>query len=294
MAKDGGRALTKKIEISKAQQVMLVAVGGASLAIGATIVVAINFIKYIGFNTKVITAKDESIAGYSKAIAASGACRKPTGKNGIYSSADLKKCEPNSVRAEEVADSLRGKILIDLAADENLESVARDVEDCNAGMTYSEMLEKYQDAVNRDEKEKMLNVIKTCSALRVIPDALPAGSNAESLLASLNQIFNISNWTPETLAPAGTGGEIEDSAFLSNIPVTLSIQTEGETTISILNNIEKSIREFNVVNAKIEWASENEIYLDAEAEAFYVEPETLVETTKTIRATTPKKKGAKK
>ena len=293
MAKSDGQALTKKIEISKAQQVMLVFVGGASLAIGATIVVAINFIKYIGFNTKVIAGKDDSITGYSRFISASGTCRKPASKDGVYTSAELKKCEPNTVRAEEVGDSLRGKILIDLASDQNLESVARDASDCLAGMTYSEMLEKYQDATIRDEKDKLLNMIKTCSALRVIPDALPAGKNTESLLASLNQIFNISSWTPETLAPSGSGGKVEDSATLSSIPVSLSIQTKGETTISILNNIEKSIREFNIVNAKIEWANADEIYLDAEAEAFYVEPETVAETTKTIKASTPKKKGAK-
>lgn len=291
----GGGALSKKVKISKAQQTILVSVGVASVMIGVTVVVAINFIKYIGFNGKVITAKDEAISGYSKAISSSGACQKPRADNGIYTSAELKKCDPNSINAEDVPGTLRYSVFVDLAKDKNLESVARESESCTK--TYDELLSEFQNAMIIEEREKLLEDIKTCSALRAVPDALPANKNVESLLASLNQLFLISGWMPETLAPAGSSTVPEDEVRdLLDIPVRLSIETRNDSTIRVLNTIEKSIREFNITMASIEWAEdelsgESKLNVEAQAKAYYIEGAGLVETEKEINASKMAKKG---
>ena len=61
-------AVGKRIKISKMQQHMMLAVLGASLVFGISVVISIFFIKYIVFYTKVIDAKDQSISNYYKAL----------------------------------------------------------------------------------------------------------------------------------------------------------------------------------------------------------------------------------
>ena len=52
----------------------------------------------------------------------------------------------------------------------------------------------------------------------------------------------------------------------------------------VLNNVERSIREFDIERATIEWGSNNTLSLSAEATAYYVDPATITETTETIKA----------
>ncbi len=54
---------TKRVKISKAQQITMLEVLAASLILGTCLVVAIFLIKYIKFNTKIIAAKNEAISG---------------------------------------------------------------------------------------------------------------------------------------------------------------------------------------------------------------------------------------
>ena len=298
MAKD--MAISKRLKISKAQQEIFLAVGAASLIIGVAIVFAIYFIKYISFNTKIITEKDAAIAAYSSAISDAGICKKPSGKT--YSISELEKCDPNNISAEEVTGSLRANILLDMAANEDLESVARDgLAVCYVGgttdgekYTQEKLLEKYQDAEDDDTRAYWLSMIKMCSALRVVPDALPAQQNEEALMSSLNQIFILSGWMPESLSPSGSTSTSE-IAGVGAIPVSLSIEASSAVTHGVLSSIEKSIREFAIEAATIDWGGDDRLTLSAQATAYYAESKTAVEEEKIVYATdAAKKKGNKK
>ncbi len=53
--------------------------------------------------------------------------------------------------------------------------------------------------------------------------------------------------------------------------------------MSVLNNIERSIREFNIKTATIEWSGSDNLLLQAQANAYYMDKSIITETKKTIR-----------
>ena len=300
MKKEESVPATKRVKIDNAQRTMLIGVFAASLIVSASVVLMVYFIRYIGFNARIIGAKDAAITGYSDAIKNSGACKKPKGK--IYTDAELQSCSPNDIEVNEVLDSLRYNVLVDMASNENLESIARDSlsvcanKESGEKYTYDELTKMYENARNDEERSYYLGMVKLCSALRVVSDALPTQRNDEALMSSLNKIFLISGWEPESLSPAGNSSSSVVTG-LYTIPVNLSIDATSETTLRVLSNIEKSIREFSIDSAKIEWSGElngtPEITLTARAESYYMNPVEYKETTQTIYAT-GKKKGANK
>ena len=262
-----GIAITKRLKISRAQQETFIAVLIASLVVGVGAVLSIYFIKYIAFNSKVIDAKNDAITAYETTL-----------KN---------------------VKSLRNNVLDNMASNEDLEAVARDsLTDCydqisGEKITYSEWNEQYEKAETQEAKDYYFGMLKICSALRVIPDALPAQKNDEALLASLNQIFIISKWNPESLSPNGTITESKIDG-LGVIPVSLSVETDSNTTLKVLNNIERSIREFDIATATIEWSGSDRLSLKAQAAAYYTQESGVKETTKTVYASNAaKKKGNK-
>ena len=287
-------AIGKRLKISKAQQNMLLAVAGASIVLGVGIVFSIWLIKYIFFNMKVIDAKDVAISEYNEVIKVTGACKAPAASNGLYSDAEIENCDPNNGPSNE-AGTLRYKLLVEMANNNNLESVARDgVSRCyNDGekMSYDYIYEQYEKAESDEMKDWWLDTIKSCSALRVIPDALPSGENPEALLASLNQLFNLSGWEPETLS-RGQSDDVGEELIiegLNSIPVSLSLKTDSRTILKVLGKIELSIREFAVNSATIKWDSENTLELDADAMGYYMDPISIEETTKEVRASEGRK-----
>ena len=292
-------AITKRAKINEAQKVMYAGVFAASLIVGAAIVLVVYFSRYIAFNSKVIGAKNDAIKSYSNAIRDTGTCKKPKGET--YTDEELKQCSPNDIDAEDVAGTLRNNVLVGMASNANLESVARDSlsvclnPNTNEKYTYEELNKMYEEAANDDERSYYLGMVKLCSALRVVPDALPTSKNEEALMSSLNQIFILSDWDPESLSPSGNGGAAEISGLYS-MPVNLSVDGDSATTLRVLSNIEKSIREFAISSASIEWSGElngsAQLTLSARATAYYADPVEFKETPKTIYAS--KKKGAKK
>ena len=143
----------------------------------------------------------------------------------------------------------------------------------------------YNDAKTTSELVFASNLIQSCSALRVIPDALPAYQNEEALLSSLNKIFLISGWEPDSLSPSGTSGKSSFGNNLYEISVRLSVESNTATTVTFLDNIERSIREFNITRATIEWGSNDTLILNAQATAYYTTPTTIEEASKTIEPT---------
>ena len=289
-------AIGKRLKISKAQQNTLLAVLVASILLGIGIVLSIWVIKYISFNMKVINAKDVAISEYSAVIKTTGTCPAPAARNGVYSDAELDKCDPNNT--EVGADTLRYKILVEMAKNDNLESVAREsvaacYDDNGNKMKYDYIYSQYEKSDSDDERDYWLSTLSICSALRVIPDALPSTENVEALLASLNQLFILSGWEPESLAP-GKNNNISSALLidgLKNIPVSLSLKTDSRTTIGVLNKIEQSIREFAISTATVKWNSETTLELNADATAYYIDTLSLDEQVKEVKASS---NGSKK
>lgn len=284
-------AIGKRLKISQAQQHMLLAVFGAAIVFGACLAATLYFVKLISFNAEVIAAKEAAIRAYSDTIKNVGVCTKPRGDT--YSDDELKACNPNTTSLSAVSGTLRSNILQGVASNVNLSMVSKESgTNClntqtGRNWTYDELQEKYNNAETDAEADVASALMKTCSALRVIPDALPAIKNESALLSSLNQVFIISGWEPESLSPSiNTDDGTED---IRPIDVSLSVEADAETTIRVLNNIERSIREFNINTATIEWDNDG-LNLKARATAFYVDKTELIETTNVIKAVKDGKK----
>ncbi len=287
-------AIEKRAKISQAQQYVLLAVLGASIFLGVAIALIFFFIKQISFNSDVIAAEEQSIVSYSDAIRDIGVCKKP--KGAVYSDEELKNCNPDSIDVSSIPGTLRANIIDNLAANTALNSVPKEsTSGCINPYTgkkysYEELNKIYEEAENDDDLVKASELIQSCSALRIIPDAIPAFRNEEALLSSLNKIFLLTGIEPETLSPTGASGESTYSKGLESISVRLSVESETATTVGFLENVEHSIREFNIERATIEWAQDGKLVLQAQAAAFYMKPSELLETTEIIKAT----KGSKK
>lgn len=280
-------AISKRLKISEAQKYMVLSVLGASIMLGIAISLVMRFTDQIAYNAKVIGEADDSIKKYSNVIANTGACQKPKGDT--YSGAELDKCTPDSVEAEEVPGSLRYSILKDLASNENLNSVPKENDsgcidpDTGKNYTYSELSKIYSEANGSEQLNEASQLIKSCSALRVIPDALPVTRNEEALLASLNKLFKISNWEPESISPSeDVIDDIQEVDGTNPISVNLTVDADSGTTMTVLRNIERSIREFNIEKATIEWGGNSTLRLQAQATAYYTDKASIIETEKTV------------
>jgi hypothetical protein len=280
-------AILKRAKISQAQQYMLLAVLGASIFLGIAISLVVYFVNKISFNANVIAEEEKAIVAYSDSIENIGICTSPKGP--IYTDEELNKCNPDSIDVSSVPGTLRSNILERMAANEALSSVPKEnTSECinpttNKNYTYEELQDFYNNAETSEQLMAASNLIQSCSALRVIPDALPAFKNEEALLASLNKIFIVSGWEPDSLSPTSTSTAAKFGTNLNTLSVRLSVEANSATTLTVLNNIERSIREFNIERATIEWGSDDTLILQAQATAYYMTPSQLDETVKTIK-----------
>jgi len=253
-------AVRKRALIDKASRNMFMFVAAASVILGVTLVGVIYLTKKIAFNGKIIGEKSQIITAYDKSLS-----------NLKSLGANIKALETN----------------------ENLEVVARTRE------VICDILENNTPAEGDDDDDTEIDTlgilqgigsIRECSALRVIPDALPATRNPEALLASLNKIFIISGTSPESLSPS-------DSTFDTSvpdvglIPINLSISGDSSLTNTVLNNIEKSIRTFEMGTVTIEWRGTNSVLLRGLATAFYSADKAAELKTKTVCAQQPCRGG---
>lgn len=275
----------KRQKISKAQQLTMLEVLGASLVLGTCIVLSIFMIKYIKFNTVIITEKNEAITEYDQTLRNVGICVDTDG-NGRLTEEELNNCEPNSTSLSSVKNSLRYNILSVMAQNEDLESVARQ----RAANCYDETGDKidfnklYELSSDDLERDQYMQMSKICSALRVVGDALPTQQNTEALMASLNQIFIVTETEPERLVP-------RDDVVVSTIegveviPTTIRMEGADTVVMSVLNNLEKSIREVNITSATVEWTNRG-ISINAQANSYYLGALNDIEITETLRAST--------
>lgn len=282
----------KRAKISKAQQLTMLEVLGASLVLGTCIVLSIFMIKYIKFNTVVITEKNEAITEYDQTLRNVGVCVDKDG-NGRLNDEELTACKPNQTPLSDVKSSLRYNVLVNMAGNQDLESVARKrAENC-----YDETGEKidfnklYELSDNDSDRQQYRQMSKICSALRVVSDALPAQKNTEALMASLDQIFIVTGTQPERLVPRDDTliSPIEE---IEIIPTTVRMEGADWVVMSVLNNIEKSIREFDITSLNVEWTARG-ISINAQANSYFLGEMEGVETTETVYAN-KKVRGDKK
>ena len=278
-------AIAKRLKISKAQKNMLAAVAGAAFVLGISLVFAVYFLKYIKFNATVISEKDKAIEGYSKAIKDIGICKAPSGK--VYNTSELKACDPNDPdMLSKVPGSLRYEVIMNLSQNEALESVGRTgLAVCydsttNQKRSVDELIQKYRVQTDEKEQEYYLELIGMCSSLRVIPDALPSIANPLALGASLDRIFKLSYYEPEGITPGNP--EESDIAGVGALGVSLTVEGDVNTTMTVLNNLEKSIREINIKTARIEKNGDS-LKLNASAMAYYTETASLNEVVEVVR-----------
>lgn len=277
----------KRLKISKAQEYMILAVLGAAIFLGSAIAVVINSINKISFSASVIVAEDQSIVSFSDTIKNIGICPKPSGQ--VYNDDELKKCTPNNVTVSSVPNTLRSNILENIASNKALASVPNTSnESCvnpttNKNYTYKELEENYNQAESEDAKVAAVGLIKSCSALRVIPDALPAFKNEEALLASIDKVFRDSGTEPESLSPNDETDIAPFGINLYTMDISLSIEAGTNIIHQLLNNLEYSIRDFNIRTATITWSSDNTIELKGAATAYYMTPSALTVTDKSIK-----------
>lgn len=282
----------KRAKISKAQELMALAVLGASIFLGAAIAVVINSINKISFSASIISTQDQAITTFSDTIKNIGICRKPSGK--VYTDDELKRCNPDNITTSEVPGTLRSNILENMAASTILESVPnKSNSSCinpktSKNYTYEEIESAYNEAETDSARNAASNLIKSCSALRIIPDALPAYKNEEALLASIDKIFRDSGTEPESLSPSD---ETDGASFGTNLytmSVRFAIESDAGTVYRLLDNVERSIRNLDIERATIEWSSNNTINLQARANAYYMTPSSIVFADKVLTS------GAKK
>ena len=119
---------------------------------------------------------------------------------------------------------------------------------------------------------------------------MPAFKNEEALLASLNKIYIISNWEPESLSPSGdvsspTAETGEDGTVttseINGLMLNSEVNMEPEAAMILLKNMERSIREFDIKQMRIEW-SDDKLDLDMQLNAYYIGEATIEESSVTI------------
>lgn len=277
-------APSKRVKISRAQQLTMLEVLVASLVFGACAVVSIFLIKYISFNTRIIAAKNQAITDYDQSLRNVGVCA-DLDRNGRLSNDEIAKCDPSAVSLSSVPNSLRYKVLMQMAQNADLESVARQRNDkCyDKNGARIDFNARYEEATDDADKQLYMQLSKICSALRVIPDALPAQQNTEALMASLNQVLLLTGWEPERLTPRD---DVIESRIegVGVIPVTLQVDGANDVVLRALDNIEKSIREFDIASGTIQWTNSG-LSLNALANAYYLEDANAIETKVVMKAT---------
>jgi hypothetical protein len=240
-----------QIKIDKVTQSILIIVCAASVLLGLSAVGIIYLTKRIAFSAKLIGEKTLISEEYDK---------------------DFRNLGNLSAGIDE------------LIRDPGLEAAARDVhQECKASDgSIIDFEAELENASDRD-RPVLEELLRQCSALRVIPDALPAVYNDVALMASLNKIFLISGVEPESLSPSEEGQTSSAPGELGNIGVSLRVDDEVDRTFGLLNNIERSIRAFDMQRITIEWKSGSKIALRGTANAFYMSPKTIEKRTLTIK-----------
>lgn len=181
----------------------------------------------------------------------------------------------------------------DLSYNENLEVVARARDNSCSGYGEEEI-----------DVTESIGLARICSALRVIPDALPSIQNNEAVYASLNKLFLTAGVEPESISPGNSNNMgVDVTTGLGAIAVSLLVEESSSVTRAVLDTIERSIRNYDITTATIAWRSTEEggavdaIELRGTANAYYsstvaaeLKPKTICADKENTKCTGVKKK----
>lgn len=148
----------------------------------------------------------------------------------------------------------------DLTENEGLEVVGR--------TRASDCLSRSATKITESSSIEEVEVARTCTALRVIPDALPSKSNSEAMLASLNQLLLWSNGYAGVEIEGLSAADVDAPSFkdengsaiktnMKTLGAALSLEDDATKVKGALDMIENSIRNYDIASASIEWSGDN-------------------------------------
>lgn len=263
-----GVALAKRAKIDKAQQYMLIAVCAASVFLGVTIVGVIYLSKKIGFNVTIMKENGDVIDSLDKS------------QKNLKSLSD---------------------VVGELASNDNLESVARkrDGVNCEEGIRKA----KADDGSYALQAEDVdIEIVRTCSALRVIADTLPSKKNTNATNNSLNWLvvnknkevkLQSLNGTDSYSAMGGITTITDDEGNQINVNglgTSITIEDTATNVLAVMDTIEHSIRNFDIRTVTIGWSGDGSdsragsIDLSATYASYYSQEVKVLTQKKTICA----------
>ena len=263
-ASSKGVAIAKRAKISSAQKNMLIAVGLTSMLLGITVVGVIYLAKKISFNALIISENNKVVN-------------------------DLKTTQ-NNLKSLSISVS-------ELASNEKFEVVAteRNKVKCDPETIKNISSDGGYDLDN-------IEIVRTCSALRVISDTLPSTMNQDASNSSINWliIHNDDTIGLEGISSGSGGGEVgtigDEQLNLGAIEASISIKDSATKINKVISRIESSIRNFDMTSASIGWAdydrgaNNSEISFDATFRSYYSGKVGLKRGSKTICADKKSKK----
>ena len=249
-------AIKKRAQIDQATQIMLVAVCLASMALGCAAVLSVHFVKWMGFNAKVMGEQDAVIK-------------------------DFKEIQKNMEVLAMNVDAL--------SENEDLEVMARTRE--NRCMGPDGRLINLRGEIGLSRTCSALRVIPDTLPSVQNEEAVYASLN-RLFLETKNE--DGSPVEPEAISPgsgSNSGSSSQLPEGLSVVPVTLLIRDTATTAKAVLSTIESSIRGYDVVSAMITWrggsdggAVAEQIELRGNAAAYYSVPTEAILKQRTIYA----------
>lgn len=250
-------AFLKRNEINKANQMMFLAVAGAALITGASVVGMIYLFRIFTFNAKVIGEQDKSIK---------------TIEQNIKNIEDLK----SKLSALETDSHLNERQLKSNLEDGGLRVIADALPDRENAAALAASLEK-----------KIFSEGVTLDAFSIdSADSAAASNDSNSSSSTSSSSSSTSTTSTQTSSPTGIEdrnkipNDVKDIQFSATI--SAGFQTEGASASSVsksqddaLNNLiktvrkmEKSIRAINITSFKFE-RSTNKFSLNFSAKAYY-------------------------
>lgn len=252
-SKDSGKgvSLAKRAKISKAEQNMFVAVCLASILLGVTLVGVYQLVMTIQFNGKVL--------------------------------AETAKIRDDTKTYQDNITALKGNIR-DLARNENLESVGRENPECVGYVAPNPENES-------EEAAEDITKTRTCSALRVVGDALPSLTSMNDFEGTLNSFIKLlvhddNAVNIETInlndnleyvvkvdgdgnatGESGDGTESSDGSEdgseakklnINAMGISINARDSATKIKKMMSSVEDSIRNYDIRNVTITW-SEQEI-----------------------------------
>ncbi len=223
--KGKGFAEGKRLKIDKMQRNVFIAVCITSIALSLTIVGAIRLVKYIQFNSKVIVEKEKVAKGYAQI------------QNDLQS---LK----NSISQ--------------LTTDENLESVARERD----SVCDSLIGKPGKESDNNEFSINEIEIIRSCSALRVVPDALPSTKNYNATMTEALVLGRLGGVTTENEPTGSSSGGAPtvsvDGSALHAFGINMSLEGSTIGIQNVLKVFNRSIRNFDLAQAHFDFDEKTE------------------------------------